>query len=712
MAAITSRRPRPAFRPDVEGLRAVAVLAVIAFHTGVVRGGFVGVDVFFVISGFLITGLLWAELRSTGRLSLIRFYAARARRLLPAAAVVLIVTAAAAAALLPPLQARSVLDDGLASALYVGNYRFAITGTDYLGHAAPSPFQHYWSLGVEEQFYLVWPALLLGIALVCAGRRIGLLVALVLLAAGSFVLSLHWTHTAPPWAFFSLPTRAWELAAGGFIALSVPVWRRLPPGVAAIAGVGGAALIGTAVIGLDDATAYPGTAALLPVLGTALLIGAGCRAPGRGAGRLLCLPVMRAIGRLSYSWYLWHWPLLVLAPAALGHPLGDHPAGGHPLGWAGQAATVAASFVLAVLTLRYLERPLRYARPLRVSTGRSLMLGSAVTAAAVAAAMLLPMLVPAPGGRDVPTAAVLAHPSRPFPSPPAVPSARDPLTGAVTLAQAAVEDAAGGAPVPADLSPPLTEAARDKPEVFLDGCVRSWVEIGVPDCVSGDPTAATTVALIGDSHAAMWEPAMDLVARQRNWRLVTIAKVTCPVQDLPINSPYLGREYSECEQWRREALAALVGWQPELVVLSMSRRYGADFGFTSYDPAWIASLTDLVAELRAITGARVLVLGPVPDPRSDVPVCLSANLEDTLACAPPRREAMNTDGITAEMAATGAGGGQYADLSEMFCTTQVCPVVVGSDLVFRDDNHLTVSYARALAPVMEVVAEQAMAPHS
>ena len=151
----------------------MAVLAVIAFHVGAVSGGFVGVDVFFVISGFLITGLLWAELSATGRINLPRFYAARARRLLPAAAVVLIVTAAAAAVLLPPLQARAVLDDGLASALYVGNYRFAITGTDYLGHSAPSPFQHYWSLGVEEQFYLLWPALLLGIGLLCRRRRFG-----------------------------------------------------------------------------------------------------------------------------------------------------------------------------------------------------------------------------------------------------------------------------------------------------------------------------------------------------------------------------------------------------------------------------------------------------------------------------------------------------------------------------------------------------------
>lgn len=692
------RRPRPQFRPDIEGLRAVAVIAVVAFHAGAIGGGFVGVDVFFVISGFLITGLLWSEVSATGRLDLARFYAARARRLLPAAAVVLVATAAAATALLPPLQARSVLNDGLASALYAGNYRFAMTGTDYLAHSAPSPFQHYWSLGVEEQFYLLWPALMVGVGMLLRRSRAVYLAVLAAVVAASLMLSVHLTHTSPPWAFFSLPTRAWELAIGGLIALSVPMWRRLPPGFAALAGFGGLAMIGTAIVRVDAGTAYPGTAALLPVVGSALVIAAGCARPTWGAGRLLCLPWMRAVGRLSYSWYLWHWPLLVLAPLVVGHPLG----------WAGRSATVFASLVLAVLTLRYLERPIRYARRLRGSTGRSLVLGSAVTAVAVSAALLLPLLVPTSVGRGTPASAGLVRDAdKAIPGAGAI-AATDPFDAI----RAAVEASANNSAVPSDLSPPLAEAGTDKPSVFFDGCVRSWQEVGVPQCVSGAADSATTVALIGDSHAAMWHPALEPAAQQRRWRLVTIAKVTCPLQNLPIISPYLGRQYSECEQWRSEALAQLATEQPRLVVLSMSRRYAEDFGFTSYDQGWLESLSALVAQLRAATGARVLVLGPVPDPHTDVPVCLSGSLDNALACAPSRADGLNANGIAAEAQAVGDSGGQYADISDWFCTAEVCPVVIGEDLVFRDDNHLTVSYARALAPALEIVAEQAMAPRS
>ncbi|WP_286175238.1 acyltransferase family protein [Mycobacterium sp. DL99] len=686
------------FRPDIEGLRAVAVLAVVLFHAGVpgFGGGFIGVDVFFVVSGFLITGMLWREASGTGTVRMAQFYAGRARRLLPAAALVLVATSIAATLLLPPLQARSVLADAIASALYVGNYRFAAEGTDYLqAETAASPLQHYWSLGVEEQFYLLWPALILGTAWLLTrsgrGTRSALPYACVLavVAGASLAVSLSWTQTMPPWAFFSLPTRAWELAAGGLIALTAAHWRSLPPVCAALVGWGGLALILATCTQLGTATPYPGSAAVLPVMGTALVIGAGCAIPDLGVGRLLSKPVMRGIGRLSYSWYLWHWPVLLLAPALFGHGLG----------LAGRLAMMVMSLGLAILTLHLVENPARFAAALRGSSWRSLAVGATATGVAVCAGLALLAVRPVPTGTGqaaVPVA--LVGPSR---------AAAPTLTPEQRI-QAAVAASADLRAVPSNLSPPLGNIT--KPEAFVNGCVLSWQDVDIPDCASGDTASATKVALIGDSHAGMWQPALETAAQQQRWRLETYAKVTCPPMKLPILSPYLDREFTECKQWRADVLTRVAKERPALIVLDMVRRYGADFGFVSYDPTWLDGLTRLVSQLRG-TGARVLVLGPVPDPHTTVPTCLSAHMDDASACAPDRSIAVNDTGIAAESAAVQAGGGQYARLDQYFCTDQRCPVIVGNTLVFRDDNHITAEYAQLLSPVMTHLTQSALAPN-
>ncbi|MDT5146093.1 MAG: hypothetical protein QOC58_738, partial [Mycobacterium sp.] len=609
------RASRTGFRPDIEGLRAVAVLAVVLYHAGVpgVTGGYIGVDVFFVISGFLITGLLWREVSTTNRVALGPFYAARARRLLPAAATVGVITAVAAAVALPPLQARSVFVDGIASALYVGNYRFAIQGTDYLGSDAPSPFQHYWSLGVEEQFYLVWPVLIIGTAWLIGRLRPGgsdarampYAAVLSIVAAASLGAAVLCTRTSPPWAFFSLPTRAWELAAGGLVALSIRHWHRLPHRPAAIAGWGGLGLILVTCLQLGPRTPYPGTAALLPVLGTALVIGGGCATKGLGVGRLLCRPAMRGIGRVSYSWYLWHWPVLLLMPSLLGLPAG----------LPGRLAMVLVSAGLAVMTLHLVENPGRFAAGLRRSAKASFAVAAAASAAAACACLLLLNVIPAPAGHGAaaPRANIGALP----PTNDAATPPEEAVRQAFAQAREAVTTAADLQAVPSNLDPSLAAAPADKPAVFVNGCVRSWKEVGQDECASGDTASPTTVALVGDSHAAMWQPAFQLIAQQRHWRLETLAKITCPLQDLHITSPYLGREYTECEQWRGQVMSRLQAERPRLIVVSMSRRYGADFGFTSYDPAWIDTLGRTVAQLRS-TGATVLVLGPVADPHSSV----------------------------------------------------------------------------------------------
>ncbi|TVS85363.1 acyltransferase family protein [Mycobacterium helveticum] len=711
-----SRSAQTKFRPDIEGLRAVAVVAVVLFHADVpgVGGGFVGVDVFFVISGFLITGLLWREANTTGTVRLRRFYGARARRLLPASATVGVITMIAAAVLLPPLQVPLVIDDGIASALYVGNYWLIAQQVDYFAATrAASPFQHYWSLGVEEQFYLVWPALIIGTAwlirLLRRRTRAGAtsskrpyLLVLAVVAAVSFALSLAVTYVAPFVAFFSLPTRAWQLAAGGLVALTAGRWRRLAPGTAAVSGWSGLALILLACTWLGPATPYPGTAALLPVLGAALVIGAGCAAPSQGCGRILAVRPMRAIGRVSYSWYLWHWPVLVLAAPLLGHPLGP----------AGRLAAVLVSGGLAVLTLRFIENPLRFAAPIRRSALASLALGGAATAMAVAVGVALLVSIPVPVGRG-PAGTALSITVTPPPAGSTISAYDAAVQQAFAQVQAAVIASAQLKAVPSNLNPPLTGAAAEFKAEFHNGCLRNLTDVGQPECATGDTASTTTVALLGDSNATMWSTAFQQIATQRHWRLETLGKGACTPMDLPI-SDAIRRAVSNalCRQWRAEILDRLQAEHPRLVVVSMYRGYGFGHGytpgFTSYDPVWNDGLARLVQQLRR-AGSQVLVLGPIPATRMAAPICLSGHLDDAGACTSPRSTSVNKSGVAAESAATLAAGGRYADVTDLFCTADRCPDIVGNTLVYFDGNHITLEYAQALAPAIGALADRALA---
>jgi peptidoglycan/LPS O-acetylase OafA/YrhL len=705
------------------------VAAVVLYHAAFpgVAGGFVGVDVFFVISGFLITGLLWQEVTATGTVRLARFYGARARRLLPAGMTVLVVVVVASAWWLPSLRARSVLVDALACAVYGGNYRFALRGTDYLAADGPvSPFQHYWSLGVEEQFYVLWPALLIGTSWIAQYARVlprsggahrralsgpamtPVAITVIGVALVSLVVSLHWTYTAGPWAFFSLPSRAWELAIGGLIALSVPLWSNLRSVLAALAGWAGLALILLACVRLGSSTPYPGAAALLPVLGTALVIAGGCARPRGGVGIALSQPPLRQLGRYSYSWYLWHWPVLVFAPVVIGHAVDLEVRG----------AAVAVSVGLAVLTTNAVEDQVRFAACLRCSPARSLLVGAAITAMGFTATLLAFLAVPIPVGSG---ARANAPPLSSTTAPPALPEqstrgitarlagALSPFQALTAQVQATLAASANTQTVPSNLIPSLADATADRAPPFWDGCLLTWTAIREGNCAYGDTASSTTVMLIGDSHATQWFPALEYIAQQRQWRLETLTKTTCPLLiDLPIHSPYLGREYTECEYWRTETLDRIRARRPALVILGMSRRYAQDFHFTTYGAQWLTSLTRTVAQIRD-AGATVLVLGPIPDPLTSVPTCLSAHLDSASACAPDRTSAINTAGITAEQAATASGGGYYADLTSLFCTPNRCPVIVGDNLVFRDDNHLTSTYAHWLAPVISAQINDVMA---
>jgi hypothetical protein len=283
---------------------------------------------------------------------------------------------------------------------------------------------------------------------------------------------------------------------------------------------------------------------------------------------------------------------------------------------------------------------------------------------------------------------------------------------AVAQVQAAVTASVDVNAVPSNLDPPFADLEAEQKAYMGNGCLRAPTQGGQPECATGDTASTTTVALVGDSHATIWNPAFQQAATQRHWRLETLAKAACPLMDLPVNNSFrrLVELFEHCGEWRGQIVARLRAEHPRLVVVSAFRGYGGDeslTGFHAYDPAWIESLTRLVQQLRG-TGAKVLVLGPVPDPHFDVPTCLSAHLDDVTACVPRRSKAVNESGIAAESAAAKAGGGHYADLTDLFCTRDRCPVIVGNTLVYVDSSHLTFEYSRLLAPVMGGLADRAL----
>jgi peptidoglycan/LPS O-acetylase OafA/YrhL len=700
-------------------MRGIAVAAVVLYHAGLgaAQGGYVGVDVFFVVSGFLITGLLVRELHETGRVAFGQFYARRIRRLLPMAALVLVVVVIVSSWVVSPLEMRAVTKDGEAAALYVVNYRFAADSTNYLAaRANPSPLQHYWSLAVEEQFYLVWPAFIVAASLAWRrSRRMStttLAVIVAVVTAASFALSLVWTRRLQPWAFFSLPTRIWELAAGGALALLAPHLLHLPRRVATVLGWSGLAAIVWAVVRFGPSTAFPGAAAVLPVGGTLALLAAGVVRSTSGAGALLSVRPLRAAGRISYSWYLWHWPVLVLVPLAVGHALS--------LG--ANLALAAASAFLAALTVELVERPVRYARFLTARTRRSLALGAVLTVSAVVGIGVVARVEPDLGGTGTAQAVQLAPPpgsdveaqdaSGASRTPPPTTSVEDRLSALDTVVDAAVSGAVATGTVPANLDPSIADAHDDRATPFDDGCNAGYDATAPSPCVYGAAASTTTIVLFGDSHATQYFPALEQIANDRGWRLEVFDKTTCPPVEISIFSPVLEHQYTECDQFRAAALSRITAERPALVVLGAARHYGPEYQFQVYGRDWIDGFARTVQAIRS-TGAAVMVMGPTPKSSTqDVPACLSANLDQVSACLTPTDVAVDHAGLTAEELAVERAGGAYVDVTPWVCTSEECAVIIGNDLVYRDDNHLTTTFVSWLTPLLATeidVARQASA---
>lgn len=661
---------RSAYRPDIEGLRAVAVLGVLAFHAGVpgLAGGFVGVDVFFVVSGYLITGLLVREAVTTGRIRLLDFFSRRARRLLPSAAVVLGAVAVAGAWLTVPLRRADLEHDVVAAALSAANWRFVAQRTDYLaaGHDQ-SPLLHFWSLAVEEQFYLIWAPLLALVVLGAAkavrrGRAVRSAVVLVSvpLVLASFALSLRWTEHSASLAYLATPSRVWQFGVGALLALLPWHLMRGPRPLRLLCGWAGAGAIGWCAVSYDASTPYPGWAALVPTLATAAVILAAI--PGRGerdatgahgVGRLLAGRAPRAVGRLSYNLYLWHWPVLVLAEARFG-----------PQEWPVRAALTLAAVLPAYATMRWVELPLRRSRTVSELPRRGLSVG--VTS------IVLPLVLALVVGT---TTLNLLGPATPVELSGLPPGA---ASGPHLLARTASAPVKDGPVVPAP-----AQARADFPP---DGdCEVAPSVTRSPACLFGAVDSPDRIVLLGDSHAGQWFSPMLALASQRGWALQELVKQGCPLPRLAVDSPQLGRAYRECDTWRADTLERLRQQpRPRLIVIASLNRYTADSGLLA--EGWEKTLEALRA-----TGAPIVYIEDTPVPGTDVPACVSGSPEALAACAFSRSDALPTDPLARRIASGALPGVQLVSVNPVLCPGDgpTCPAVLDRILLYRDDAHLT-----------------------
>jgi len=672
------------FRPDLEGLRACAVVLVLLYHASVpgFGGGYIGVDVFFVLSGFLITGLLMREIQRTGTVSLPDFYARRARRLLPASALVLLVTLIASIFLMPPIRMPDVSIDVASAALYVSNIGFAVRATDYLqADLSPSPILHFWSLGVEEQFYIFWPAIILLVT-----RRRGDLVRRIAIASAvtvvlSFGVSIWLTEANAPWAFFSLPSRAWELGIGAVLAVGATRLGRLAERPAAMMAWAGLAMVGASGMVLDGSTPFPGTAALLPTVGSALVIAGGFRQSPLAPGRWLSMAVPRFLGRISYSLYLWHWPLLVLPAAALDSRLP----------WWARGGLVLVAIVLAAATQRWVEDPLRHGRGIGTVTRRNLALAGALTLTVATVSL----------GIGISSASALPTT----------------VTTDIDADERALREilAASGAPtdvgipatqdraVPNDLLPALADVAQDHPVPYVDGCHAKLEDAASGTCIYGDPNGRRTMILFGDSHALSWFPAIQRIAMASGWRLLDLTKAACQSVDfIPFNAT-LKRVYRECLTWRQAAFERIAEIRPDVVIVTNSKSLGGvvneqGMALEGADKlqAWRAGMALTLGRLDDLAG-QVVVIADTPVAATDPAACLSRNPDSILACSTPYERAVDQEWMSEERTAAAKGGASFVDPTPWVCPTTPCPPVLGNFLVMRDPGHLATYFAAAIS---------------
>jgi peptidoglycan/LPS O-acetylase OafA/YrhL len=541
---------------QIQGLRALAAMLVTLFHAKWVSGGFIGVDIFYVISGFLITGLLLREIEKTGTINFKEFYARRFKRLLPTSFFVLALTAIFSWMLIPPTMRSSLGRDVIAASLYVSNYLFAWWQADYQNlDATPSPVIHYWSLAVEEQFYLLWPLLVLSFFIVAAKLKKKNI--LTLLVAGvtalSFVFSIYQTETSPIWAFYSLPTRAWELGLGALLVLISPMRTKK------LIGLLGFIFIITSAFIFGETTAFPGLNAVLPVMGTVMLI-ATINSWPPFLNDVANSRLFQWLGEISYPLYLWHWPLLVLPSTYFARPLEVYE----------RILAIVATIVLADLTHRFIEEPFR-----KTKTVPTLVFKRSGVITLVSVLIGTTIIFSSSDKIDV-----------------------SGINGAVSLDQ-----------------------IKARPLVYDDGCHANYAQTKSDKCEYADTKSDKTMVLYGDSHAAQWFPALVEIASRSGYKLISLTKSACPSVDT-VRLDQGGFKMSRCKQWRINSIKRIQEINPDVLIMSSFQYFASPPRFTDREKWWDDGQRKLLTEVKNVS-PHLIYLTDTPHPLRDIPACLA-----------------------------------------------------------------------------------------
>jgi peptidoglycan/LPS O-acetylase OafA/YrhL len=676
------------YRGDIQALRAFAVVSVLIYHLWPNRlaGGFVAVDVFFVISGFLITGALAREAEATGRIGLARFWSRRARRLLPAALVVLFTVTIATVLWVPQNLWRQFFGEVMASTLYVENWLLAANSVDYLavGNVA-SPVQQFWTLSVEEQFYIAAP-LAMTVLLLVGRRRRGsgsprrlLFSGLLVLIVASFAFSVYLTAVSAPTAYFATTTRAWEFGAGALLAF-LP---RARQGLAAkLAFFGGSAVLVATVLVLTAAVPFPGAVAAVPVGATASMLWGGA-ANGPRTRRLTDLAPVQFVGGVSYSIYLWHWPLIVLVPFVTGAALTTVQ----------KLGILAATILIAWLSTRFVENPVRYSGRAGggVPGSRTVLLWAAAGMAVVVSAATV----------GFGYAGVLEAQARDA-ARPVVERYADCLG-----AMSELNECSGV--VPDDvLVPDPAQAAND--DVNSPDCWSGLTDSSFNICGFGPEDAAVRIAAIGDSHSNRLLTTYRAIAEATGWHIDLAGHNGCywttAVQQKPTEEMV-----QACETWKAGLTAYLDAHPPYDAIVVTNARNGLPPMVGPGEDVHDATVAGLVAAWapQVARGTRIIALRDNPTMRPDIASCVTTFRADAGAhCASPASEALGVRDPLMDAAAASPGT-QVIDLSDLYCPGGVCEPVIGHVVVYADDGHLTVTFAQTLTSELQSRLQAALA---